>query len=302
MTNSACPLCKNSEWRKIEEDIRDFEYLSPGQYAWIECASCGLIRIAPAPTPEILNLAYPPNYHAYQEPRSALSRFLLRRSYGARALAMARLLPERGVVLDVGCGMGKLLHEIGRRGNFTLLGVEYHAASAEQARQRGIRVWTGELTDAVLDPASLDLVIMENVLEHLYEPIETPKKIQGLLRPKGKLVGQLPNYDCWDRRLFGRFWGGGHAPRHIFHFTPATLRQTLEACGFENIKITASLHTGHWASSLQNFLRRNRQDTKGLICGRTFFYPFILIAAIPVNLLQMLCLKTGLMNFEASKP
>ena len=56
--------------------VRDLEYGAPGEYQWLRCTGCGAVALDPLPGPEILRLAYPPSYHAYLPPRSALTRRL----------------------------------------------------------------------------------------------------------------------------------------------------------------------------------------------------------------------------------
>ena len=86
------------------------------------------------------------------------------------------------------------------------------------------------------------------------------------------------------------------------HFTPASLSAALRHSGFTGIRITPALHTGHWALSIQHALRRGRTDCAGLVSGRSWYYPFMLILTIPMNCLQMTLRKTGVMRFEARKP
>ena len=125
--------------------------------------------------------------------------------------------------------------------------------------------------------------------------------VDRILRPGGILVGELPNFNSWDARLFGRYWGGGHAPRHLWHFSPQTLRQAFERFEFEAIEIAPAIHTGHWELSIQNALRRKRSDCKNLVSGRTWYYPFLLVLTVPINALQMPLLQTGIMSFRVRK-
>jgi SAM-dependent methyltransferase len=295
----ACPLCGAGGHTVVATGVRDYEYGTRGEYRWLRCDGCRVVRLDPFPSPETLERAYPPTYHAYVQPQSSLSRWLIGRARVATARALAAHLPGDGVVLDVGCSNGLLLADIGMRGAYRLLGVEYSPAMAAQARRRGIDVWCGELADAPFTSQSVDLVVMQHVLEHVSDPIEGLIRIARLLKPGGRVVGEVPNLDSWDARLFGATWGGGHAPRHLWHFTPATLTRALESTGFAHIAIRPSLHTGHWALSIQNWLRRNRESTEGLRSGRAWYFPILLLAFLPINVLQMPSLATGVMRFEA---
>jgi len=295
-----CPVCGERDSSTAVARVRDYEYGAPGEYDWQRCRGCGLIRLVPFPTAEVLQAAYPPDYHAYVEPQSALSRYFIARSRAAQARAVARSLPPGGTVLDVGCSSGLLLAEIGKLGTYRLLGVEYAAAQAAAAEARGIQVWRGDVETAPFAPSSVDLVTLQHVVEHVLDPAATIAAVARLLKPGGKLLGELPNWQSWDRQLFSRYWGGGHAPRHLWHFSPDNLRRLLAAHGFTEIAVRPTLHTGHWALSIQNFLRRARTDTSGLRSGRAWHFPLLLLATVPVNCLQMLLSRTGVMRFQAT--
>ena len=108
MKDGLCPLCQSSQSETVCDGVRDFEYGVPGTYWWIECGGCGLIRLDPFPTPEVLKLAYPDHYHAYVKPRSVLTRWLVSMSRTKVAKSLASRLPEGGAILDVGCSTGEL--------------------------------------------------------------------------------------------------------------------------------------------------------------------------------------------------
>jgi SAM-dependent methyltransferase len=256
------------------------------------------------PGGDVLDRAYPAHYHAYVPPRSGLTRRLIALSRARVASKLARLVPPDGTVLDIGCGTGALLDHIGRAagGNVRRIGVEYKPEAAAAARARGIETFCGELESAAIADGSVDLAILQHVLEHVRDPIETLRRIAGLLRPGGALAGELPNAGSWDARLFGRLWGGGHAPRHLWHFDPGVLRAALERAGFREIVITPALHTGHWAGSLQHALRRGRRDERGLVSGRAWYYPLLLLATIPASAASMPFNRSGVMRFVARTP
>lgn len=298
----SCPLCTSRQDFILESAVKDFEYGAPGEYRWMQCQGCQLIRLDPVPTPAILAQAYPPTYHSYVLPASRLTRQLrsvLRKKWAQR---IVRGLSPDAAILDIGCSRGDLLQTIGTLGSYRLYGVEYNGRAAEEARQKGVQVWEGDIEKVDIPAQSMDVVVMHHVLEHVFDGVKTMQKVQAVLKPGGTVTGELPNIDSWDARLFGRYWGGGHAPRHLWHFTPATLRQLLAQCEFEDIHITPALHTGHWALSIQNALRRNNHTLYGLISGRAWYYPLFLVATLPINLLQYPFLKTGVMQFTARKP
>jgi SAM-dependent methyltransferase len=294
-----CPLCESSSSQVIEESIKDYEYGVEEEYKWLKCQDCGLVRVDPIPSPEVLNKAYPPHYHSYVKPTSVITRTLISMLRKLTAKKIKALVPQEASLLEIGCSTGDLLEEIGKNSNYGLYGVEYREAAAKEAESKGIKIWQGSLEEADIQENQMDLVIMNHVLEHVYNPVTTLQQLCKILKPGGKIIGELPNIDCWDFYLFGKYWGGGHVPRHIWHFTPEILRHCLERCGFSKIKISPSLHTGTCALSVQTLFRCNKDNCDDLKFGRTWYYPFWLVLLIPINLLAMPLLKTGVMKFEA---
>jgi SAM-dependent methyltransferase len=284
----------------LADDVRDYEYGAPGVYAWLRCSGCNLVRLSPSPSDDVLALAYPPTYHAYGEPQSRLVAWYIERRRHTRAAILADLLPPNGTILDVGCGTGALLAAVGRQGAFRLLGVEYRPDAAEQARREGITVWTGELENADIPEGQVDVVVMEHVIEHVRDPIATLQRIRSLLKSGGRIVGETPNLHCPDAKLFGRYWGGGHAPRHMWLFTPPVLERALKATGFADIAIRHPIYPAHMALSLQNRLRCNRRDLRGLTRGRAWYFPLVCSALMPVAALATLCRCSGAVQFRAT--
>ncbi len=299
-SETTCLLCGGGAFRLLCDAVEDYEYGAPGVYRWLECAGCRLVRLDPFPPPAVLAAAYPPDYHAFVEPGSRLLHGLRRASERRIARRLVRGLPDGAAVLDVGCSTGALLGAIGELGPYRLHGVELDAEAAAAARRRGIEVREGELESAGLPAESMDLVTLQHLIEHVADPLATLSEARRVLRPGGRIAGELPNLASWDAALFGRFWGGGHAPRHLWFFTPETLRRSLERAGFDAVEVTPSLHTGHWALSVQNWLSRRGAGGR-LVAGRAWYFPLLLLAAVPVNLLQMPLLRTGVMRFSARR-
>lgn len=179
---------------------------------------------------------------------TVLKRFRARVLKRNKTLRIVRALlaanPDDKVnVLDVGCGWGSLLDELGRtlppadRLRYVPHGIEI---SRELAR----------LSDAKLRPLGghcvhapaleglartggdrFDIVVMASYLEHELNPVPVLRQTGTRLREAGRIVVKVPNFDCWNRTLRGARWCGFRWPDHVNYFTPATLRQTVAAAG-----------------------------------------------------------------------
>jgi hypothetical protein len=80
------------------------------------------------------------------------------------------------------------------------------------------------------------VITLWNVLEHLADPVEMLRQIEGRLAPDGLLCLAVPVYDSLAARVFGKYWVGWELPRHFYMFDHATIVRTLEAGGFSVIR------------------------------------------------------------------
>ena len=108
------------------------------------------------------------------------------------------LLPAHAArVLEVGCGTGATLHWLKQTGRCVhTTGIELFAGAAAVARERVDTLHVGDaeqLAQHALPPASFDLVLCLDVLEHLVDPWAFVGQVQRLLKPGGLLVASIPN-------------------------------------------------------------------------------------------------------------
>lgn len=117
---------------------------------------------------------------------------------GARTEIIPHLPPAPKRLLELGCASGgtvahiKTLHP-----NMWAAGVELHAESAALAREHFDVVWQGTVEDtpwtSEIAPASLDVILCLDILEHLVDPWMVVKKLSPLLAKNGALIISIPN-------------------------------------------------------------------------------------------------------------
>jgi SAM-dependent methyltransferase len=144
--------------------------------------------------------------------------------------------PERGSLLDVGCGSGEVLAAAQRRG-WTVAGAEPVPQSVEIARRRGLDVRAAMLQDAGFDEASWDVVSAFHVLEHLTEGTDFLRLVARWAKPGGLVVIEVPNWGSFDRSRKGADWPGVRPLEHVAHYSPTTLRRTMERAGLEPVTV-----------------------------------------------------------------
>jgi SAM-dependent methyltransferase len=240
----------------------DRAFAVPGTYVVARCRECGFLYQRPRVADAHLADCYPDHYPRHQEPsprvplkgsrgRQRAVRWALAHHLGypqfesLRPSALTRLragwLARRiawdcppwtgqGRYLDVGCGSGGTLG-VARTLGWAPAGIEMDAAAAEKARRYSDSVWTGDVLSAPFLPASFDLVSAYHVLEHVPQPVEMLRRMLAWLAPGGLLVVEVPNAGGLGARLFGRAWANLELPRHLSHFTPASLARAVDRAG-----------------------------------------------------------------------
>lgn len=253
-----CALCGKKDFLLLLRG-RDLQHGTPGSWSLLECRDCGLVSTHPLPSPQQLKEAYPEDYTPYAAFRPRKGTFrqrvrgaLLREWHGYpgkkrlflkialfplylfQVAFASKVIPFRGKgrLLEVGTGAADHLYYLREQG-WNVKGVEPDAGSAERARREfGLDVRQGTLDSVSFPPYSFDVVLLEYVFEHLPEPSQALERIYKILDTRGLLVLDVPNISALEFSLFRENWFPLELPRHLFHFSPVTLRRFLESRGF----------------------------------------------------------------------
>jgi SAM-dependent methyltransferase len=142
----------------------------------------------------------------------------------------------------------------------TLHGLEISEAAATAARRKGYEVQIATVETADLRPDFYDLIVLQQVIEHVHEPRAVVARLRDALRPGGRLVLETPNLGSWDHALFRRgYWEGYHPPRHFNLWTPDGMRRMLNEAGFSRVTFSRRIKPVHWTLSLQNWAIATRK-------------------------------------------
>lgn len=136
-----------------------------------------------------------------------------------------------GRFLDVGCGEGKLLELA--RGHFKeCVGVEVSPIAAQMVRDKGFRVHEGFFEDVTIESGYYDLVVLDSVIEHVFDPVKTLRLCHRVLAPGGVVCLMTPKLGGWASSMHGPAWNGFRHGWHTFLFTGKTLGSCMTTAGF----------------------------------------------------------------------
>ncbi len=290
----SCALCNSTDARQVF-DVPDRLFNRPEVRAiLVRCQRCGLVYQNPRPTLAEMAQHYLPEYELYtpQPGASELAPALrLAYAYGMRKRRQFITRHQTaGHLLDVGCATGVFLDSMRASGGWAVQGVEISPEAAQIARdQYHLDVRTGTLEEAAFGSATFDVVTLWDVLEHLHHLGASLDEVWRILKPGGWLVLRVPNGACWDARLFGQYWAGLEPPRHLYVFTPKTLRAILEQHHFRLMRSsTASAAYTTFLLSLRFYLR-DHDGSFGAGLLRVLYHPVFRVLSAPLFMVGSIC-------------
>ncbi len=164
--------------------------------------------------------------------------------YWLKTLLSYKLPPAR--TLEIGCFHGGFVGLL-RWAGFDAQGQELSPWVAGFANSTfGVPVLTGPVEEQPLEPASLDAVVMMDVLEHLPDPLRTVRRCLSLLKPDGLLMIQTPAYP--EGQTLEEMQASGHAftnmllpQEHLYLFSQSSVRRLLSEAGAGHVAFEKAL-------------------------------------------------------------
>ena len=158
--------------------------------------------------------------------------------YWLQALLKHRRPPAR--VLELGSSHGGFVAML-RWAGFDATGLELSPWVVDFARATfDVPVLTGPIEDQSIEPASLDVIALMDVLEHLRDPAATMRYCLRLLKPDGILLIQTPCYP--EGSLYEEMTAEGEGPsemlqpgEHLYLFSQRSISQLFAGLGAPHI-------------------------------------------------------------------
>ena len=230
----SCPCCgqKNIAPALTAEDYT----VSHERFEIWECKNCTLRFTQNVPGAGEIGIYYQSeNYISHTDTKEGFINKLYHK-VREHTLGRKRKLVENetgkgsGSILDVGCGTGAFLYTMHKAG-WKITGLEPDAGARKKALEfYGLHLGTsGELFS--LPAGSFDAITLWHVLEHVHELHAYVKRLKELLKPGGKLFVAVPNYTSYDETIYKEYWAAYDVPRHLYHFSPASMNILLSLHG-----------------------------------------------------------------------
>lgn len=166
-------------------------------------------------------------------------------------------LVEKGPVLDLGCGDGLFLEMLKNRG-IEGIGLEISSIAVEKAKRKGLNVRKFDFSNTPLpfDDNSFEVVVLLDVLEHLYQPDKVLKEIHRVT--KSDFVLSIGNFNSLPARI-QMFLGKipencKHKQGHVYWTSYSVIKELLKKNNFkiEKMKVNSFFS---WAPGIKNIMQ-----------------------------------------------
>lgn len=212
-------------------------YASGERFDIVSCQDCGFTFTQDAPVEAEIGRYYEtPDYISHSDTKKGVMNLVYHqvRKYmlGRKArLVVKEAHRKKGCLLDIGTGTGYFAAAMEQRG-WKVEAVEKNAGARRFAKEHfGLEVKDEQALQGFA-PGQFDVITLWHVMEHLERLDETWDRLRVLLSDRGVLVVAVPNCSSYDARKYGEYWAAYDVPRHLWHFTPATIQQFASKHGF----------------------------------------------------------------------
>lgn len=235
MVNKFCILCKHSKFKIVSSQVRDSKY-----HKVIKCLKCDHVQLYPIPTPEEDKEFYDKEmqsvgikyFFSLNELRRLSISDVNRRSVLIQK-TIQKTIQKNKKILEIGSGDGFFLEKMQNYG-YKMTGIEVSKQRRTKSRKTtNVNVLDIDLVQNVPNIGSFDGIVLFHVLEHIRDPINFLKNILKLLKPRGKLIVEVPNFNDFQIKLNNAYRDWQYQRAHIHYFTPNILKYVFTQAGLK---------------------------------------------------------------------
>ena len=261
-----CKLCGNDSLFSAKFYVTDVKHATTSkQFVIVQCQKCGILITTEKNSQVITTDYYPETYSAYLPDTSSNFNLIdkhikclpFKVVQGRLAWTMMVNINKTSTILDIGCGSGNQMKYIRHRYKPKKIeGLEISRRACKEVAKNRLKIYNCKLSQ-FKNKNKYSLVYMSHVIEHLHDPLIDIKRIHSLLADNGKLVVCTPNINSFEKVLFGKYWDGWDTPRHIYMFTPNSIKTLLMNNGFKDVKVYYEIYS-LFGRSLDNFMNQKK--------------------------------------------
>jgi 2-polyprenyl-3-methyl-5-hydroxy-6-metoxy-1,4-benzoquinol methylase len=258
-----CPVCGSADIKNVLS-AKDYT-VSGEKFPIDECTGCSLRFTQDVPDAKSIPAFYKSDEYISHSDTSKGFINRLYQSVRKRTLRNKRKLVEKitgiraGKLLDVGSGTGAFVNEMNQNG--------WHVTGLEP--DEGARAVAKKLYNVGLEntdrfyqlPAeSFDAITLWHVLEHVHDLSAYVQLLKSMLKETGTLLIAVPNYTSKDAAIYKEHWAAYDVPRHLYHFSPQSMKLLMEKHGLKLIEYKPMWYDSFYISMLSSKYKNGKTN------------------------------------------
>jgi 2-polyprenyl-3-methyl-5-hydroxy-6-metoxy-1,4-benzoquinol methylase len=258
-----CIACNAANHQPFVQTAAMMHERLPHLFNFDRCNDCGLVFLNPRIPAADLGQFYTAAYLPYRV-EEAWGKYASFVKNDQRNIDRARvrrvkkhhLLTPKSRILDVGCGKPSFLASLRQASPAQLIGLDFSDEGwiNEPESYPGIELRKGEIAD-LQGELPVDVITMWHYLEHDYQPQQHLRQLLNIAHAETRLIVEVPNFESYTRRKFGKHWAGYHTPRHTALYAPNNLEILMQNSGWQVEQVlsygTLDPYTLHWMSRME---------------------------------------------------
>lgn len=239
-----CPLCNNNTYKKLKYiSLNSFDNsLLYNEIRLVACLECGHVYNLLIDEEKQKLLKF------YKTEHENLSSGALKKEVSEkRNLDLYNIFKsyatETSKILDLGCGNGSFLNFLHEHNFKKLYGFEL-AEHIDTNQALLYNINSGNAESLPYEDSTFDLIILDQFLEHIINPVKVMKETYRILKNTGTIIIGVPNAFEYNKyKMFTYFYI--ILKEHIQHFDKEHLTMLSNHTGFNVEKIVDSIYPMH---------------------------------------------------------
>ncbi len=234
-----CPVCGSNELVKVR-DLKDYS-ITKEDFTISRCGQCDFHFTLNPPSEEDAGRYYQSeDYISHSDTKEGFINSIYHKVRDVMLERKYKLVKKHQSgkkLLDIGTGTGYFAGYMKGKG-YSVSGVEIDP---------DVRAIATEKWDINVQPPAkfiskelegkFNAITLWHVLEHLYDLNTYLERMHQYLEDKGTLVIAVPNYKSSDARHYENYWAAYDVPRHLWHFSPDSIKNLAKKHNFKFIEM-----------------------------------------------------------------
>lgn len=224
-----CPLCNSQQVESL------FIYQT---HSLVKCKNCQLIFQSQSDrlnASDLINQIYDENWIRMKEQAAIKD---LYEHYSFYNLFIEMYSPDKGELLEIGCGTGEFLY-LAQNTGWNVTGIEPSTKASSYAVEHYKlniinSVWNEKLSNSA---QKFDAIVFWHVLEHIPDPVIFLNQLRLKLKPNGIIFFSIPNNESLINTLLMGDSPNYSEKDHLFHYSRNNLLELLNYASLEPLSL-----------------------------------------------------------------